>query len=106
MPETVHTYVRRRGETPGDPVELHYSAHGRGLQQDFAALAAAGLPKPDLLRGRLVVQNVEQAELAVKLDLHGLFTREIPREESDFYTQHPSLLGPPKIQLRPPRPHS
>lgn len=100
MTNSVHTYVRKRGTSLSEPVELHYSASGRALQLDLAALAAAGLPKPDLVRGRLVVQSVEQAEQAARLNLHGLFTRETPTDDPEFYAQHPALLGPPKIQLR------
>lgn len=104
MSETVHTYVRKLGPTERDPVELHYSASGRALQRDTATLSEAGLPKPDLLRGRLTLPSLDDAVRALKLGLHGVFTRETTVEDATPYHEHPELLGPPKIQLRQPRP--
>ena len=103
MPEIVHTYVRKLGPTADDPVELHYSASGRALQRDTATLSEAGLPKPDLMRGRLTLPSLDDAVRALRLGLHGVFTRETTVEDVSIYQERPELLGPPKIQLRPPR---
>lgn len=104
MADTVHTYVRKRGSTDAEPVELHYSANGRGLQRDLAALTGAGLPQPDLVRGRLVLPTMDDAVRALRLGLHGVFTREVPVDDPALYERYPELIGPPKIQLRQPRP--
>ena len=105
MSEKVHSYVRRRGATPDEPFELHYLATGRHLQDDLQALAQHKLPRPDLLRGLLRVGSLADASRVVGLKLNGLYTREVEVPEGDsFYADHPEFIGPPRIQLRPPRP--
>lgn len=105
MAQTVHTYIRKRGGTAEEPVELSYSATGRHLQEDIQALTAAGLPKPDLLRGMVRCANLTDASRVAALKLNGLYTREVTVADDDaFYLEHPEFLGPPRIQLRAPRP--
>lgn len=105
MADTVHSYIRRRGGTPDAPVDLNYLATGRHLQEDVQALTAASLPQPDLLRGLLRCATLAEAESVVALKLNGLYTREVPVEPGDhFYADHPAFIGPPRIQLRAPRP--
>lgn len=105
MAETVHSYIRRRGATAADPVDLNYLATGRHLQEDTQALAAANLPQPNLLRGVLRCSSLAQAAVVVALKLNGLYTREVEIEAGDrFYADHPAFIGPPRIQLRAPRP--
>jgi hypothetical protein len=104
MPETVHSYVRRHGGAE-DPIELNYLATGRHLQEDLQALSGADLPKPDLLRGILRCSSLAQAAAVVALKLNGLYTREIDVGDADtFYRDHSEFIGPPRIQLRAPRP--
>jgi hypothetical protein len=105
MAQTVHTYIRKRGSGADEPVELNYLATGRHLQEDIQALAGEALPRPDLLRGILRCASLAQATAVVALKLNGLYTREIDVPEGDdFYLDHPEFIGPPRIQLRPPRP--
>lgn len=104
MAETVHSYVRRHGGAE-DSIELNYLATGRHLQEDLQALSGAGLPKPDLLRGLLRCTSLAQAAAVVGLKLNGLYTREVEVAASgSFYEDHPEFVGPPRIQLRAPRP--
>ena len=104
MAQTVHSYVRRRGSSADEPVELNYLATGRHLQEDMLALAGGTLPRPDLLRGILRCASLAQATAVVALKLNGLYTREIEVPEADsFYSDHPEFIGPPRIQLRAPR---
>lgn len=105
MAETVHSYIRRRGGSADDPVELNYLATGRHLQEDMQALASRDLPKPDLLHGILRCASVAQAAEAVSAQLNGLYTREVEvSEDEPFYVEHPEFVGPPRIRLRAPRP--
>jgi hypothetical protein len=103
MAESVHSYVRRHGSAE-DAVELNYLATGRHLQEDLQALAGAGLPKPDLLRGLLRCASVAQAAEVVALGLNGLYTREVEVGDDTMYAEHPEFVGPPRIRLRAPRP--
>jgi hypothetical protein len=104
MAEAVHSYVRRHGGAE-DPIELNYLATGRHLQEDLQALAAANLPKPDLLRGIMRCTSIAQAAAVVALKLNGLYTREVDLADAGtFYSDHPEFVGPPRIQLRAPRP--
>jgi hypothetical protein len=105
MVETVHSYIRRRGGSAEEPVELNYLATGRHLQEDLQALASRNLPRPDLLRGILRCVSVAQAGEAIAAQLNGLYTREVEVGEGErFYAEHPEFVGPPRIRLRPPRP--
>ena len=105
MSETVHSYIRKRGSTDAEPVELSYHATGRHLQEDVQALTANGLPKPDLLRGIVRCASRAEASRVAALKLHGLYTKEVEVDAADtFYQHHPELVGPPRIQLRAPRP--
>lgn len=103
--QTLHTYIRRRGTELGDPVDLNYMTTGRHLQLDLQELERHALPKPDLMRGLLRCSTVAEASAVVTLGLHGLYTREVPVDDTDdFYAAHPEFVGPPRIQLRAPRP--
>jgi hypothetical protein len=105
MARTVHSYIRRRAASPDEPVDLNYLATGKHLQLDLQALASHRLPRPDLVRGTLRCADLAQAAQAVALKLHGLYTREVEVADADtFYDDHPQFVGPPRIQLRPPRP--
>jgi len=102
---TLHTYIRRRGTGLDDPVELNYLTTGRHLQLDLQELERHALPKPDLMRGLLRCSTVAQASAVVALQLHGLYTREVGvDDDDDFYVAYPEFVGPPRIQLRAPRP--
>ena len=104
MKQTVHSYIRRRGASPDEPVDLYYSATGRHLQEDARALAERGLPAPDLLRGLVHCASLAQASQVAALKLHGLYTRATEVDDADrFYTDHPEFIGPPRIQLKAPR---
>ncbi|MGI8915815.1 MAG: hypothetical protein ACR2JY_18890 [Chloroflexota bacterium] len=105
MAGTVHSYVRRRGGSADEPLELNYLATGRHLQEDMQALGERNLPKPDLLRGILRCGSQAQASTVVAMKLNGLYTREVDVAAADtFYHDHPEFIGPPRIQLRAPRP--
>jgi len=102
---TLHTYIRRRGTGLDDPVDLNYLATGRHLQLDLQELERHALPKPDLMRGLLRCSTLAQASAVVALKLHGLYTREVAVDDNDdFFGAHPEFVGPPRIQLRAPRP--
>ena len=104
MSRTVHTYIRKRGTTDAEPVDLYYHATGKHLQEDVQALTAQGLPKPDLLRGVLRCATLGEASRVASLKLDGLYTREAAVDDADdFYEHHPEFVGPPRIQLRTPR---
>ncbi|MCL4509041.1 MAG: hypothetical protein M1296_05910 [Chloroflexi bacterium] len=104
MASLVHTYIRRRGTTATDPVDLNYLATGKHLQEDTRTLATAQLPQPDLLHGVIHCSSLEQASQVVMLHLHGLYTRDVQPEDGDtFFTEHPEFIGPPRIQLKQPR---